>query len=126
MVAAAVSSKSERTQIDSEAEMGYATTRSLKRVAAAMGALESAPVQFESAQDVCHGEMLLALPALLATGLLRFTQQFDALPKGFYEIDSIFLLLALVALARIPSIEHCATRPRGSGVICWGWIARPK
>jgi Transposase protein len=86
--------------------MGYATTRSLERVAAAMGALESAPVQFEAAQDVCHGGVLLALPALLATGLLRFTQQFYALPKGFYGIDSIFLLLALMALARIPSIEQ--------------------
>jgi transposase-like protein len=86
--------------------MGYATTRSLERVAAAMGALESAPVQFEAAQDVCNGGVLLALPALLATGLLRFTQQFYALPKGFYGIDSIFLLLALMALARIPSIEQ--------------------
>ncbi len=106
VVAAAVSSKSERTQIDSEAEMGDATMHSLERVAAAMGALESAPVQFESAQDVCHSGVLLALPALLATGLLHFTQQFYALPKGFYGIDSIFLLLALMALARIPSIEQ--------------------
>src|SRR5437879_660731 len=86
--------------------MGYATTRSLERVAAAMGALESAPIQFEPAQDVSQGGVLLALPALLATGLLRFTQQFYALPKGFYGIDSIFLLLALMALARIPSIEQ--------------------
>src|SRR5437016_5759698 len=86
--------------------MEYATTRSLERVAAAMGALESAPIQFEPAQDVSQGGVLLALPALLATGLLRFTQQFYALPKGFYGIDSIFLLLALMALARIPSIEQ--------------------
>src|SRR5207253_1753613 len=71
-----------------------------------MGALESAPIQFEPAQDVSQGGVLLALPALLATGLLRFTQQFYALPKGFYGIDSIFLLLALMALARIPSIEQ--------------------
>jgi hypothetical protein len=106
VVAAAISSKSERTQIDSEAEMGYATTRSLERVAAAMGALESAPIQFEPAQDVSQGGVLWALPALLATGLLSFTQQFYALPKGFYGIDSIFLLLALMALARIPSIEQ--------------------
>ncbi len=86
--------------------MGYATTRSLERVAAAMGALESAPIQFECAQDVSQGGVLWALPALLATGLLSFTQQFYALPKGFYGIDSIFLLLALMALARIPSIEQ--------------------
>lgn len=86
--------------------MGYATTRSLERVAAAMGALESAPIQFEAAQDVSNGGVLLALPALLAMGLLRFTLQFYALPKGFYGIDSIFLLLALMALARIPSLEQ--------------------
>jgi hypothetical protein len=106
VIAAGLSSKSERSQIDSEAEMGYATTRSLERVAAAMGALESAPIQFEPAQDVSQGGVLWALPALLATGLLSFTQQFYALPKGFYGIDSIFLLLALMALARIPSIEQ--------------------
>src|SRR5437588_1419094 len=70
VVESAVSSKSERTQIDSEAEMGYATTRSLERVAAAMGALESAPIQFEPAQDVSQGGVMLALPALLATGLV--------------------------------------------------------
>jgi hypothetical protein len=86
--------------------MGYATTRSLERVAAAMGELESAPPQFEPAQDVPNGGVLWALPALLATGLLRFTQEFYALPKGFYGIDSIFLLLALMALARISSIEQ--------------------
>jgi hypothetical protein len=86
--------------------MGYATTRSLERVAAAMGELESAPIQFEPAQDVPNGGVLWALPALLATGLLRCTHQFYALPKGFYGIDSIFLLLALMALARIASIEQ--------------------
>lgn len=86
--------------------MGYATTRSLERVAAAMGELESAPIQFEPAQDVPNGGVLWALPALLATGLLRFTHEFYALPKGFYGIDSIFLLRALMALARISSIEQ--------------------
>ncbi|WP_276968374.1 putative transposase, partial [Metallibacterium scheffleri] len=50
--------------------------------------------------------MLLALPALLATGLLRFTSQMYSLPQGYYGIDSIFLLLALMALARIPSMEQ--------------------
>ena len=39
-------------------------------------------------------------------GLLRHTRQFYQLPKGFYGIESIFLLLALMALARIESIEQ--------------------
>jgi len=53
--------------------MGYATTRSAERVAAAMGGLASAPIQFETACDVPKGGVRLALPALLAAGLLRHT-----------------------------------------------------
>lgn len=86
--------------------MGYATTRSLERVAAAMGALHEAPIQFESALDIPQGGVLLALPALLAVGLLRHTRRYYELPKGFYGIESVFLLLALMALARIESIEQ--------------------
>jgi len=86
--------------------MGYATTRGEERVAAAMGTLASAPIRFEAAQDIPQGGVLLALPALLAVGLLRHTQAFYGLPNGFYGIASIFLLLALMALARIRSIEQ--------------------
>src|SRR5207247_11406901 len=86
--------------------MGYATTRSGERVAAAMGVLASAPIQFETACDVPKGGVLLALPALLAVGLLRHTAALYQIPKGFYGIASIFLLLALQALARIKSIEQ--------------------
>jgi hypothetical protein len=86
--------------------MGNAATRSLERVAAAMGVLESAPIQFQAVCDVTRGGVLLALPALLATGLLRYTSQRYQLPDGFYGIDSIFLLLALMALARIRSLEQ--------------------
>jgi hypothetical protein len=100
------SSKSERSETDSVAAMGYATTRSEERVAAAMGMLACAPIQFEAAQDVPQGGVLLALPALLANGLLRYSGELYALPNGFYGMASIFLLLALMALARIKSIEQ--------------------
>jgi Transposase protein len=96
--------------------MGNAATRSLERVAAAMGALGSAPIQFQSTCDVTRGGVLLALPALLAVGLLRYTPQMYELPKGFYGIDSIFLLLALMALARIPSLEQLRYQAPGE----WG------
>jgi len=103
---AAASTKSERSETDSAAPMGYATTRSEERVAAAMGVLSRAPIRFEAAQDVPQGGVLLALPALLANGLLRYSGQLYALPNGFYGLASIVLLLALMALARIKSIEQ--------------------
>lgn len=86
--------------------MGYATTRSLERVAAAMGAMEAAPIVFEAAGDIPHGGVLLAMPALLAVGLLRHSTELYELPKGFYGLSSVLTLLALMALARIESIEQ--------------------
>jgi hypothetical protein len=96
--------------------MGYGATRSLERVAAAMGELESAPIRFQPGLDVAHAGVLLALPALLATGLLRYTRQFYTLPRGFYGLESIFLLLALMALARIGSLDQLRYVPPGE----WG------
>lgn len=86
--------------------MGNAATRSLERVAAAMGALESAPIEFAASCDVAQGGVLLGLPALLSAGLLRYTPELYRLPPGFYGIESIFLLLGLMALARIQSLEQ--------------------
>lgn len=86
--------------------MGYATTRAAERVAASIGALGAAPIQFDAACDVPKGGVLFALPALLAVGLLRHTGELYKLPNGFYGIASIFLLLALMGLARIKSIEQ--------------------
>ncbi len=96
--------------------MGNAATRSLERVAAAMGALESAPIEFQATCDVAQGGVLLALPALLAAGLLRRTPEFYQLPNGFYGIESVFLLLALMALARIRSLEQLRYQAPGE----WG------
>jgi len=112
----AVSTKSHRSESDSAAEMGYATTRPLERVAAAVGALEAAPIQFEPAVDIPNGGVLLALPALLANGLLHHTRDLYGLPKGYYGIESIFVLLALMALARIKSIEQLRYEAAGE----WG------
>ena len=96
--------------------MGNGATRSLERVAAAMGELESAPIEFQATCDVTQGGVLLALPPLLAAGLLRHTPEFYQLPKGFYGLESIFLLLGLMALARIRSLEQLRYQAPGE----WG------
>jgi hypothetical protein len=96
--------------------MGYGATRTLERMAAAMGALQTAPIVFESARDIPQGGVLLSLPALLAVGLLRYSAQLYSLPAGFYGLTSVFLLLALLALARIPSLEQLRYQAAGE----WG------
>ena len=60
----------------------------------------------------------MAVPALLAQGLLRHRPKSYQLPKGFYGIDSIFLLLALMALARIRSVEQLRYQAPGE----WGKV----
>ena len=96
--------------------MGIATTRSLERMAAAVGLLERAPLQFHCADDIPNGGVLCALPALLAIGLLRHTDEHFSLPKGYYPMESVFLLLACLALARVPSLEQLRYQAPGE----WG------
>jgi hypothetical protein len=96
--------------------MGYGATRTLEPMAAAMGALQAAPIVFESARDIPQGGVLLSLSALLVVGLLRYSAQLYSLPAGFYGLTSVFLLLALLALARIPSLEQLRYQAAGE----WG------
>jgi len=101
-----LSSKSERSADDSTAPMGMGASNVEARVAASMGSLEgSVEPEFQAALDVPNGGVLCALPALLALGLLKTTEKFFALPKGYYGLKSIFLLLAFMALTRLKSIE---------------------
>ena len=72
---------------------------------AAVGLLREAPVQFAPAADVPLGGVLWALPALLAEGLLRHSRKLFAWPEGFYPLETIFLVLAFMALVRVRSLE---------------------
>ncbi len=81
------------------------------RLAASLGLLAGVAPDFQAGLDVPNGGVLLALPALLAVGLLASTERHFELPKGYYGLDSLFLLLAFMALARLKSIEslrYCA------------------
>jgi len=86
-------------------------------VAVSLGLLESAPIEFGAAQDVTGGGVLLAAPTLLAMGLLA-QREFYALPRGYYGLESVFLLLALTALARLPSLEQLRYQAPGE----WGQL----
>ena len=73
------------------------------------------PPEFTSSLDVPSGGVLLGLPGLLSMGLLVHTEYFE-LPTGYYGLESIFLLLAFMALARIKTIESLRYCPPGE----WG------
>ena len=85
--------------------MGRGATATLERMAASLGQLEEVEPSFNRAVDLPHGGVLLALPALLVSGLLSHTNKYFSLPAGFYGLKTIFLLLAFMSLARIKSIE---------------------
>lgn len=110
--------KSERSVEDAQAAMGMGCTRVVERVLAAIGKLSEAPSEFVAAQDVPHGGVLWALPALLSNGLLNHTKSHFSLPKGFYSLTQIFLLLAYMALSRLRTNEELRYTPAGE----WGLL----
>jgi hypothetical protein len=108
--------KSQRSEADAQAPLGVGATRSLERVMAAMGQLDGAPIEFELADDVPQGGVLCALPALLAFGLLRHTREAFSLAAGYYPLETYFLALGFLALARVASLESLRYEPPGE----WG------
>ena len=86
------------------------------RLAASVGELDAVTPDFTPALDVPNGGLLCALPALLAVGLLEGIERHLALPKGYYGLDSLLLLLAFMALARIETIESLRYKAPGE----WG------
>jgi prepilin-type processing-associated H-X9-DG protein len=91
--------------------MGVGASNVLDRMAASVGDLTAVEPSFQAVCDVPNGGVLLALPALLAIGLLHQAEKYFQLPKGYYGLESLFLMLAFLALARLPSLErlrYCA------------------
>jgi transposase-like protein len=109
------STKSERSARDSEAPMGVAASNVPARVAASVGGLNAVAPQFQAAVDVPRGGVLFALPALLAVGLLEGAEELP-LPPGYYGIDSLLMLIAFMALARLKSVESLRSCAPGE----WG------
>lgn len=101
---------------DAAAALGCGATRLEERLLASVGVLKEAPPAFVAATDVPGGGVLCALPALLLEGLLRHSRTHFALPPGFYPLETIFLVLAFMALARLRSVEALRYEPPGE----WG------
>jgi len=97
--------------------MGVATTDVLTRVMASLGKLEQAPTDFPRAcEAVRFGGVLCAIPALLASGLLKNAARFFSLPAGYYGLEHIFIILGIMTLCRIKSIEQLRSTAPGE----WG------
>ena len=95
-----------------------AATRLEERLLASLGGLQTNPLRFEAAEDVPGGGVMCAVPALLEMGLLRHSREKFSLPPGYYPLESIFLVLAFLALARVPSLEAVRYEPPGE----WGKV----
>jgi len=107
--AIAGSNRTERSQADSEARMGIATTREWERAGASLGAIEEALPVFGHDNNICNAGVLFILPALLSQGLLKGAEIYGSLKKGYYGLISTLLLLAFMALSRIKTPEQLKT-----------------
>src|SRR5664279_1359899 len=85
-------------------------------VSVGLGGEKGVAPEFVPSLDVTGGGVLLALPALLAVGLLRHTDRHFTLPRGYYSLFSIFLLLGFMALSRLKSMEKLRYEAPGE----WG------
>ena len=81
------------------------------RVLASLGKGGPVESRFEPCADVPKAGVLVALPALLASGLWEHTEEHFELPQGYYQLVHLLLLVAFLALARVKSLEslrYCA------------------
>lgn len=99
---------SKRNELDLLASevLGVAATRVGQRTMAAFGKIETTPLEFESCQSLPYGGVLLMIPFLIQNGLLTYRDHYRELDKGYYYIEVIILLLALMYLCRIKSVEQ--------------------
>jgi hypothetical protein len=98
--------------------MGVAADNQAARLAASLGELNAVEPIFAPALDVPYGGVLCALPALISLGLLESSGAFFKLPKGYYGLDSLLLLMAFMALARVESVEGLRYQAPGE----WGQL----
>jgi hypothetical protein len=76
----------------------------------------SATTAFGNHLDLSHGGLLLAVPALLSCGLLRYISRFEKI-TGYYTATHVFISLVFLVLLRITRLDR-------SGEVSCGEIGR--
>ena len=88
--------------------------RSMDRLWAALGLLDDALPLFAPAQNLPRAGVLLAVPALLASGLLSAAEKiYGSLRPSFYGLRTTLVAYVLLALLRIPRPEALKEYPPG-------------
>ena len=106
---------------------GVAVQRYGERALARAGALVEAAPQFVAAEAVRYGGAMLALPALLAVGLLEAGEHtYGTLKKGFYGLRATLLIVAFMALLRIRTPEQLQGHPPGELGVLLGLDRAPE
>src|SRR5216684_3479372 len=115
-IAGQPSRKMAQLQIDSVAKSLDANPldRSIDRLLAAMGLLDDALPVFSRAQNLPRAGVLLAIPALVASGLLSTAEKiYGSLGPAFYGLRTTLVAYVLLALLRIPRPEALKEYPPG-------------
>jgi hypothetical protein len=82
------------------------TNRQTDRLMARLGLLDDAPPLFGSSPNVARAGVLLALPALISSGVFECAQEiYGSLGPSFYGLRTSLLMLLLMALWRIKRPE---------------------
>ncbi len=89
--------------------------RSLDRLLAAMGRLEDAAPMFAQADNVAGAGVLLAIPSLVASGVLSIARKlYGTIGPAFYGLRTTLVAYILLALLRIPRPETLKEYAPGS------------
>lgn len=117
----------DRSERAARAQGGVAVQRHAERALARGGHVAEAAPRFGPAEAVRYGGALLALPALVALGVLDAgTQTYGALKNGFYGLRATLLLLAFMALLRIRTPEQLQGQPPGELGVLLGLDRAPE
>jgi hypothetical protein len=88
--------------------------RSMDRLLAAIGLLDDALPVFASTRSLPRAGVLLAIPALVASGLLSTAEKiYGSLGPAFYGLRTTLVAYVLLALLRIPRPETLKEYPPG-------------